>query len=114
MEIIPTITADIVTKKLRKAFASHGVPSNLVTDNGPPFHSNKFKDFMNEFGIQHQFATPYWPQGNAEIERFMRTLGKVLVIASMQNEDLETSLSKFLFDYRNTPHCTTKVSPAEL
>jgi len=28
--------------------------------------------------------------------------------------DLETCLSRFLFNYRTTPHTTTDVSPAEL
>ena len=114
LEVLQSVAADIVIKKLRKSFASHGVPNVLVTYNGPPFHSNKFNELMEEFKIAHQFSTPCWPQGNAEIERFKRTLGKIVVISAMRNDDLEISLSTFLLDYRSTPHCTTKVSPAEL
>ena len=44
----------------------------------------------------------------------MRTLNKVLQIAKIHNEDLELTLSKFLFQYRTTPHSTIKVAPAEL
>ena len=103
-----------MTRKLRRSFATHGIPNTIVTDNGPPIHSNGFKEFMNEFGINHQFSTPYWPQGNAEVERFVKTLQKMLIIATMQHMDLETCLVNFLFQYRSTPHCTTKVPPAEL
>ena len=44
----------------------------------------------------------------------MRTLGKILAIAKLADEDLQNALSKFLFLYRTTPHSTTKVPPAEL
>ena len=69
---------------------------------------------MKEIGSRHQLSTPYWPQGNAEVERFMKTLGKLLIITNVENRGFETMLSKFLFQYRTTPHSTTKVSPAEL
>lgn len=114
VEIISSTNCNIVISKLRRAFASHGIPKILVTDNGPPFHSNGFNEFINEFGIDHKFSTPYWPQGNAEVKRFMKTLQKMLVIADMQHMDLETCLLNFLFQYRNAPHCTTKVPPSQL
>ena len=91
-----------------------GIPQVLITDNGPPFKSTEFKDYMEQLGNSHVFATPYWPQGNAEAERFMRTLAKVLHIAKMINDDLENVLYKSLIHYRSTPHCPTKVPPAEL
>ena len=55
VEIISNINCNIVTRKLRRSSATHGIPKTIVTDNGPPFHSNGFKKFMNEFGINHQF-----------------------------------------------------------
>ena len=114
VEIITSTNAKNVIRKLNKIFASHGIPEVLITDNGPPFKSTEFRDYMKELGTSHEFSTPYWPQGNAEAERFMRTLSKVLTIANMTNDNLDNALYKFLFHYRSTPHCTTKVPPAEL
>ena len=114
VETITSTNASTVITKLNKIFASHGIPQILVTDNGPPFKGKDFKKYMEESGISHQLNTPYWPQGNAEAERFMRTLGKILSIAQLTNENLQTALTRFLFQYRTTPHCTTKVPPAEL
>ena len=112
--ILKSIKAKSVIGKLRIVFASHGIPNIVTSDNGPPFTSAEFSDYMKEIGSRHQLSTPYWPQGNAEVERFMKTLGKLLIITNVENRDFETMLSKFLFQYRTTPHSTTKVSPAEL
>ena len=114
VEIVTSTNANTVIRKLNKIFASHGIPEVLITDNGPPFTSNDFKGYMKQIGASHRLSTPYWPQGNAEAERFMRTLGKILTIANLTHEDLQNALSKFLFQYRITPHSTTKVPPAEL
>ena len=78
VEILSSIEEKQVRKKLQKIFAMHGLPKIIVTDNGPPFHSKEFVESMKNWGVIHEFSTPYWPQGNAEVERFMKTLGKVL------------------------------------
>ena len=114
IESISTNDSNQVIRKLHKMFAAHGIPKIMVSDNGPPFHSDALETFLGGLGIKHEFSTAYWPQGNAEAERFMRTLGKIITIANMQGSDLESVLYKFLFQYRTTPHSTTKVAPAEL
>ena len=114
VEIITSTNIITVVRKLNKIFASHGIPEVLITDNGPPFNSKDFEQYMKELGVSHKFSTPYWPQGNAEVERFMRTLGKILKIANLTHDDIQNALSRFLFTYRNTPHCTTRVPPGEL
>ena len=114
VEIIHSIGAAQVIRKLRKIFAAHGLPKIIVSDNGPPFHSGEVESYLEHLGINHDFSTAYWPQGNAEVERFMRTLGKLLQICNLQGTRLELALSDFLFQYRTTPHSTTKVAPSEL
>ena len=59
VEIMTSIVEQQVTKKLRKIFASHGLPKVVVTDNGPPFHSKEFENNTKEWGITHVFSTPY-------------------------------------------------------
>ena len=35
-------------EKLKKIFAYLGIPRRVTSDNGPPFNSEKFKDFAKE------------------------------------------------------------------
>ena len=36
--------------ELRLIFAQHGLPEEVVSDNGPQFISNEFSEFMNKTG----------------------------------------------------------------
>lgn len=58
--------------------------------------------------------TPLWPQANGDVERFMRTLQKVIRIAQAEGKNWKNSMYQFLLSYRTTPHATTGVAPAEL
>ena len=95
-------------------FARHGVPSQVISDNGPPFQSNEFHRYMVAMGMQHTTYTPLWPQGNAEVEAFMKPLGKAIRTANVEGRPWRQELSKFLLTYRSTPHSTTKIPPAQL
>jgi hypothetical protein len=65
-------------------------------------------------GIAHRKVTPYWPQANAQVERFNRTIEKAIRGAYVEGKDWRKELYIFLLNYRATPHATTGVSPALL
>lgn len=44
------------------------------SDNGTEFCTNKFKEFFERHGIQHQTSIPYTPQQNGLAERTIRTI----------------------------------------
>ena len=90
-----------------------GKPLTIVSDNGPQFTSSEFKSFCLEWGISHRLVTPYHPQSNGEIERF-RTVMKIVRISMSQGIDWKVPLEKFLLSYRNSPHTTSGMSPAQL
>ncbi|KAK9686648.1 Integrase core domain [Popillia japonica] len=56
VEVISALDAQTVTKKLRHIFAMFGLPKRLKSDNGPPFSSNNFKVFLDEFNIEHHLV----------------------------------------------------------
>ena len=114
VEIMSTISAQKVIPKLYVIFARHGVPSQVTSDNGPPFQSNEFHRYMTAIGVKHTTSTLLWPQGNAEAEAFMKPLGKAIRTAHLEKRPWQQELPKFLLNYRATPHSTTKVPPAEL
>lgn len=96
----------------RSIFARFGLPTQLVTDNGPPFFSQEFKMYCEKNCIKHVTSAPYHPQGNGAAENAVKTVKKAIKRALFTGDDVNSALSKFLFNYRNCEHATTSVSPA--
>ena len=114
VEIVHSTSAAAIIPKMDKIFATHGIPTIVKSDNGPPFTSNEIKQFMEENGVQHCKITPLWPQANSEAENFMKPMTKAIRSAKAEGKVWKKHMYKFLLNYRTTPHCTTKFSPAEL
>ncbi|KAK9711480.1 Integrase core domain [Popillia japonica] len=61
--------ASATTEALTGIFKSHGLPSVIMSDNGPPFDSNNFRRFLQELDITHVTSSPTYSQSNGLIER---------------------------------------------
>ena len=112
-----SITTERTVDELRLIFAQHGLPEEVVSDNGPQFISNEFSEFMSENGVKHILVPPYHPQSNGAAERSVRVVKEALVKQVLEGNrarSLKHSLADFLLRYRTTPHSTTGISPAEL
>ena len=112
--IMKSTTATAVIKIIKSCFATHGLPEEIVTDNGPQFVAEEFKSYLTEHGIKHRRVTPYWPQANSEVERFNRTLEKATRAAHAEGKNWKNEIDIFLLNYRATAHCTTGKAPAVL
>lgn len=106
--------AESVIKCMESMFHTHGLPETLRSDNGPPFASREYERFLEYLAIDHQKGIPYWPQSDGEVVRLNKTLLKAIRIAEMEGNDWKRELQNFLFQYRNTPHTVTSLSPTEL
>ena len=113
VEIVRSTKASVVIPKFDKIFATHGIPLSLTTDNGPPFNSEAYRRYLLTLGISYDTATPKWPQGNAEVERFNQPLGRGLITAQVEGRIWQQELNRFLLQYHTTPHSTTKLAPSE-
>lgn len=105
-------TANATINALRSIFARFGLPSQLVTDNGPPFFSEEFKTYCVKNCIKHTTSAPYRPQSNGEAENAVKSVKKAIKRAVFEKSDVIAATNKFLFQYRNCPHATTSISPA--
>ena len=113
IEMSATTTSHTITE-LRKLFAVHGLPKQLVSDNGPQFTSVDFATFCKMNGIKHIRCAPYHPSSNGQAERFVQTFKRAMKASSSSQTPLSQRLSSFLLQYRCTPHSTTNRPPCEL
>jgi transposase InsO family protein len=109
---VSAATSTQTIEHLRTIFATHGLPEMLVTDNGSVFTSSEFKNFTKRNGIRHVTSAPYHPASNGLAERAVQTFKEHIL--RTKDGSLDARISRFLFQYRTTPHTTTGVSPAEL
>ena len=114
VEEVKTTAAEYVLPKMDDVFSLMGIPTDLGTDNGPPFNGSRFTSFCDYYGINHTKITPYHPPANGKAEKFMTSLGKVFRNAITEKKDWRQELNSFLRNYRSTPHVTTGIAPATL
>ncbi|CAC5419148.1 unnamed protein product [Mytilus coruscus] len=107
-------TSEKTINALRCLFSSHGIPTEIVSDNGPQFTSSEFETFLKKNGVKHILSAPYHPSSNGEAERAVRTFKQAMKTVKNESGTLSEKLCRFLLGYRTTPHSTTKRTPAEL
>lgn len=90
-------------------------PKIIVSDNGPAFVSEIFKQMSKLLEIKHIKTTPYHPQSNGGIERYHRTLGQFVRAYTQKNPmTWHKYLPYFTFSYNTTVHSTTGFAPHTL
>ena len=99
---------------LREMFARFGLPQQIVTDNGPQFTANEFRQFTAANGVKHITTSPYHPSSNGAAERMVQTVKRAIRVGLQSGDTLEHALASFLLRYRVTPHATTGTSPSSL
>jgi hypothetical protein len=100
---VPNITTRQTVIVLRKLCSQHGLPETIVSDKGPQFTSQDFKDFCKANAINHILSPPYHPSSNGRAERFVDTFKRGL--RKLRGEgDLDSILDTFLLTYRSTPN----------
>ncbi|UYV61221.1 K02A2.6-like, partial [Cordylochernes scorpioides] len=88
----------------KSIFARHGIPEEVISDNGPQF-GLEFKKFAKEYGFHHITSSPRFPQSNGFIESMVKNIKNQL------KKGRDPYLS--LLGYRTAP-LENGYSPAEL
>ena len=91
---------------LKSQFSRHGIPDQLITDNGSQFTSSEFNAFAKCYGFEHTTSSPHYPQANGEVERAVQTVKTLLKKGADPYQAL--------LNYRNTPLERINLSPAQL
>lgn len=66
--------AERVIRELKVTFGMFDDPEVVVADNGPPFQSKSFRDFLEDRDIKFINSPRYHPQSNGLAERNVRTV----------------------------------------
>ena len=74
VHLVSSTSAQQTIEKLRVMFATHGIPITIVSDNGPPFASVEFKQFMDVNGVNHRRVPPYHPSSNGAAENLVKDI----------------------------------------
>lgn len=114
VDCLKTTTSVAIIQRLRYWFGRYGVPSEIVSDNGPQFVSSEMEDFLKRNFIKHIRTTPYHPKSNGLVERLIRTLKRRYYTTKEDVGDSTLALQNVLFSYRNSPQKTTGMAPAEM
>ena len=89
----------------------HGVPSDLLSDQGTAFLSKLTLDVYKIMGIQKTNTTVYHPQTDGLVERFHHTLTDMLTKTGAQGgKDWDQCLPYVLFAYHSSPQSATSES----
>ena len=102
---LSSTTSAAIVNHMRSMFARHGDPEVVVTDNGPQYASETFRQFAADKCFEHKTCSPRFPQCNGEAERAVQTLKRLLAQSDDPYETLQA--------YRSTP-LRGGYSPAEL
>ena len=102
---------DEVSDKIYELFCRHGVPLEVVSDNGGESNAHLTESLRVQYGYKHILITPYHPQSNGRCERYNQTLKAMLNKTVEDNEsNWERFVSKCAFAYNTSKQASTKFS----
>lgn len=113
VEVMSSISAKSVIPKLDAVLAWRSF-EDCLRQWAPFSRSGIQQKHGHIMRIQHTTSVYlFWPQGNAEVEAFMKPLGEAIRPANLEGRPWKQELPKLLLTHRSTPRSTTKVPPAQ-
>jgi len=105
-------TGNLLLENLYKRF---GLPDKIISDRGPQFTSNSFKELLKILGIKSALSTAYHPQTDGTTERMNQEIEAYLSIyCTSYPEDWPKALHLMEFTHNNRRHADRMKTPFEL
>ena len=105
-------TAESVAKILvNEWFVKKGPPEELHSDQGANFESKLVHEICKLYDIEKTRTSPYHPQGDGQVERFNRSLHKIINGLQDKSKEWDELLPLAISAYNSTIHETTKFTP---
>ena len=96
---------------LIELFTNEGYPKEIISDNGSPFNSQEFAEFLFSHGVKHTTSSPHYLQSNGFIEIQIQIVKNLLYKAVDAGTQ---SFQEVLSELRSTKIGNGLLSPAEI
>ena len=107
---LKSMTTQHISYHIKQIFAEYGWPDTIVSDNGPCYAREIFKELMKEYQVNHITSSPHYPQSNGLAEKYVQIIKNLFYKAKEEGQDLY----KCLMIYRNTPLLSHLQSPMQI
>ena len=104
------MTEKHIAYHFKQIFAEYGWPDTIVSDNGPCYTSEIFKELMKEYQVNHIASLPHYLQSNGLAEKYVQIVRNLFHKVKEEGQDLH----KCLMVYRNTPLSSQLQSPMQI
>ena len=94
--------SDNVILACKDAFSRHGIPQEMISDNGSQYKSYKFRKVATDWQFTHKTSSPYYPKANGMAEATVKTVKK----ACRKDKRVKPGFSKRVIDI--TKHAIIK------
>ena len=113
---LPDKTAQsVVDAFFNQVVCRFGMPSVIHSDQGREFENKIMQELCLLGGAHKTRTTPYHPESDGMVERFVRTLPMMLAMFAGKNrDDWDDLLPAVMMEYRSSVHESTGFSPYRL
>lgn len=117
---LPSRHSICILKCMKNYLSIHGIPKQIVCDQGAEFTANIFQDFCKQYNISLHITSFQQSTSNAPVERLHSTITEIYRIVQQKFKkanvevDHDDILSEILITYNNSIHSATKLTPYEL
>jgi len=103
------MTSATLINNIKPIFATHGVPTVLISDNGPNYASQEFANFAKSWDFQHQTSSPHHHKSNGKAESAVKIIKSLVRKTQKHGGDMW----KAILEWRNSPSPNLDTSPAQ-
>jgi transposase InsO family protein len=92
-----------------------GIPATIFTDHGGNFENLHMEELCTSLHIHHHFSSPYFPQGNGQVEATNKTLLKILKkVVNDSGHDWHLQINPALWAYCTSFRTSIGTTPFSL
>lgn len=112
-----SLAATEIADNLLIFFSHHGVPKQIILDNGTEFKNAVITELLQLHKIKIHFISPHHPESNGNVERFHSTISEHIRLLNAQNFKSSTISQKMTYAvlaYNHTVHSVIKMKPIDV
>ncbi|KAI5102200.1 hypothetical protein C0J45_7552 [Silurus meridionalis] len=109
IDCLAKTSSGAVIHKVKAHFARHGIPDTVISNNGPQYSSQEFRQFSTAWEFRHVTSSSAYPQSNGKAESAVKMAKQLMGKAKRAKTDPYLAI----LEHRNTPSQGFNASPAQ-